>query len=115
MHCRLGFLNIVVSHKDIVTVSQYHRYRKLLARATQELLFTDIFELVKEREPFTESHNVISYGVLILSSFNHLQVSHLRRCSQTIKKLLDFMCSLQHMVQSPCSLDNIKQLEPSNS
>lgn len=44
MHCRLGFLNIVVSHKDIVTVSQYHRYRKILARATQELLFTDIFE-----------------------------------------------------------------------
>jgi len=77
---------------------------------------------VKEREPFAESHNVISSSLLILSSFNCLKVSHLRRnCKQSIRysqifnKLLHFTYSLQHAVQSPCSMDNISELEPSNS
>ena len=44
MHSSLGFLNIVVSHEDIVRVNQYQSYGKLLARATLEVLVTNIIE-----------------------------------------------------------------------
>lgn len=72
--------------------------------------------LVKEREPFAE------YTFLQLAYtefFQSLQVSHIRTnhpqsvsCTHISNKLLHFTCSLQHMAQSPCSMDNTKKLEP---
>lgn len=38
MHSSLGFLNVLLSPRDILRVNQYDRYRKILARATLQVL-----------------------------------------------------------------------------
>lgn len=79
MHSSFGFLNTIMSQRDIVRVNQNHSYRKLLARATVEVLVTDTFEPAERENHLLESHNVISCILLMLSSFNHLQVLYLRK------------------------------------
>lgn len=52
MHSSLGFLNVLLSHMDIVRVNQYHSYRKILARATLQVLSVSL-SLVREN-PFLQ-------------------------------------------------------------